>query len=78
MPLDRANRVFLHPIHQDAARDIVQLVADLRVCNNYLDYYDFQQALLCKVLDVQAHRGSCTRVAKRLYGGRGRSRAAFR
>jgi hypothetical protein len=53
MPPEWAGRVFLHPIHQDAFRDSVQLIADLRQCRNYRDYYQFQQRLLGKVLEIQ-------------------------
>ncbi len=65
-----AGRVFLHPIHQDAFRDAVQLIADLRQCRNYRDYYQFQQSLLRKVLEVQEHRGACRRMAIRLRKGK--------
>ena len=55
MPLERANRVFGHPIHQDAYRDLAQLILALRQCRKYEDYYHFQQDLLAKVLAVQEH-----------------------
>ena len=66
MSIERSNQLFLHPIHQDAYRDLIQLIADLRQCRSYEDYYHFQQNLLSKVLAVQEHRASCTRVARRL------------
>jgi hypothetical protein len=72
MPPDWAGRVFLHPIHQDAFRDAVQLIAGLRQCSNYRDYYHFQQELLGKVLEVQEHRGACRRMAIRLRRGKAR------
>lgn len=69
MPLEQANRLFLHPIHQDAFGVCVQLIADLRQCRTYRDYYRFQQDLLEKILEVQEHRALCTRIAKRLRRG---------
>lgn len=71
MPLERANALFLHPLHQDAYAALVQLIIHLRQCQTYADYYDFQQELLNKVLAVQGHRGACTRVLKRLRSGKG-------
>jgi hypothetical protein len=70
MPPEWAGRVFLHPLHQDAFRDSVQLIADLRQCRNYRDYYQFQQKLLGKVLEIQEHRGACRRMAARLRKGK--------
>ena len=70
MPLERSNRLFLHPIHQEAFGALVQLIADLRGCRAYTDYYGFQQELLRRILQVQEHRAACTRVAKRLRTGR--------
>lgn len=69
MPLDWAGRVFLHPIHQGIPATLVSLIADLRQCQEYADYYDFQQGLLAKVIEVQAHRLACRRVARRLRAG---------
>ncbi len=66
MPLERANQLFMHPVHQDAYRDLIELIAGLRQCHTYENYYHFQQELLGKVLAVQGHRAACTRVAKRL------------
>jgi hypothetical protein len=66
MPLERAGRLFLHPIHQDAFPALVQFIIDLRHCRTYPDYYRFQQELLDKVLEVQGHRAACRRVARRL------------
>jgi len=70
MPLERANQLFLHPIHQDAYRVLVELIVSLRQCRKYEDYYHFQQDLLTKVLAVQEHRAACTRAAKRLRSGK--------
>lgn len=70
MPLERAGRIFLHPIHQDAFPALVQFIVDLRHCRTYPDYYRFQQELLDKVLEVQGHRAACRRVARRLRAGR--------
>jgi hypothetical protein len=66
MPLERAGRLFLHPIHQDAFPALVQFIVDLRQRRTYPDYYRFQQELLDKVLEVQGHRAACRRVARRL------------
>ncbi len=71
MPLERANQLFMHPLHQDAFRHLVELIVSLRQCRTYEDYYHFQQELLGKVLAVQEHRGACTRVATRLRKHRG-------
>lgn len=70
VPPEWAGRVFLHPIHQDAFRDSVSLIADLRQCRNYRDYYQFQQKLLGKVLETQEHRRACRRMATRLRKGK--------
>jgi len=70
MPLERAGRLFLHPIHQEAFSALVQFITNLRQCRTYPDYYQFQQTLLGKVLEVQEHRAACTRVARRLRAGR--------
>jgi hypothetical protein len=70
MPLERAGRVFLHPIHQEAFPVLVQLIIDLRKCRTYPDYYQFQQTLLDKVLEIQRHRLACRRVALRLRAGK--------
>jgi hypothetical protein len=71
MPVDRANRLFLHPIHQTAVQDLVKLIIDLRQCDRYEDYFQFQQDLLEKVLQIQEHRAACTRILKRMQSGRG-------
>ena len=65
-PLGWAGRVMNHPIQQDAYRDLVQLITDLRSCRTYRDYSRFQEQLLEKVLMVQEHRRICRGVAKRL------------
>jgi hypothetical protein len=70
MPLERANRLFLHPIHQETFPRLVQFIIDLRRCRRYPDYYRFQQALLDKVLEIQEHRLACRRVARRLRAGK--------
>jgi hypothetical protein len=70
MPVDRVNQLFMHPIQQDAFHSLVQLIAELRLCREYPDYNQFQQELLIKILDVQTHRGACTRVVKRLRSGK--------
>jgi len=66
MPFERASQLVLHPVHRDVYPVLVQLITDLRQCRTDADYYEFQQELLTRVLEVQAHRGECTRVAKRL------------
>jgi hypothetical protein len=70
MPLDWAGRLFLHPLHQETFGTLVSLIANLRQCREYADYYDFQQDLLTKVIEVQAHRSACRRVAHRLRTGK--------
>ncbi|MEV6242650.1 hypothetical protein [Lentzea sp. NPDC051838] len=70
MPLERANRVVLHPIHQEAIATLAQLVTALRQCRTSEDYYQFQQDLLAKVLAVQTHRAGCRRIAKLLRQGK--------
>ena len=70
MPLERADRLFMHPTHREAFQTLVQLIVDLRQCQSYADYYGFQQDLLGKVLEIQTHRAACTRVARRLRTGR--------
>jgi hypothetical protein len=70
MPLEWSGRLFLHPMHQEAFGTLVSLITYLRRCREYADYYEFQQALLAKVLEVQAHRLACRRVVRRLRAGR--------
>lgn len=70
MPLERGNKVFRHPLHQEAVGTLEQLITTLRQCRSYEDYYHFQQDLLTKVLAVQKHRAACQRVAKRLRQGK--------
>lgn len=67
MPLERANSLFMHPIHQEAYAALVRLITDLRQCRGYADYYDFQRELLAKVLDIQEYRLACRRVVRRLH-----------
>jgi hypothetical protein len=71
MDPERANRVFMHPIHQDAYRDLIDLITTLRQSRTFEDYYHFQQDLLGRVLAVQQHRSDCTRVAALLRKGKG-------
>jgi hypothetical protein len=33
--------MFLHPIQQEAFGTLVSLIANLRQCREYVDYYDF-------------------------------------
>lgn len=70
MPLERANRVILHPMHQEGIATLAQLVVALRQCRSSEDYYRFQQDLLAKVLAVQGHRAQCRRIAKLLRQGK--------
>jgi hypothetical protein len=70
MPLEWSGRLFLHPMHQEAIGTLISLITDLRQCREYADYYEFQQTLLAKVLEVQAHRRACRRVVHRLQAGR--------
>jgi hypothetical protein len=71
MPLERADQVFLHPRYQEAFGTLVSLIARLRRCSTYQEFYEFQQDLLASVVEVQAHRLACRRVARRLRSGRG-------
>jgi hypothetical protein len=71
MPLERASGVFLHPLHQNAYRDLAQLILALRQCRKYEDYYHFQQDLLGRVLAAQEHRAACNRVVRRLRSCKG-------
>lgn len=70
MPPERANQLFMHPMHQDVYPALVQLIIDLRQCRSYEDYAHFQEDLLTKVLEVQAHRNACRQNARRLRAGR--------
>jgi hypothetical protein len=70
MPLERANQIFRHPIHQDGVGALVQLITALRQCRTTEDFYQFQQGLLAQVLDVQEHRAGCRRAAKLLRQGK--------
>lgn len=70
MPLEWAGRVFMHPIHQETFATLVSLIADLRQSRNYPDFYEFQQGLLAKVIEVQKHRLACRGAARRLRAGK--------
>jgi hypothetical protein len=70
MPLERVNRIFLHPMHQEGVGAVVELITALRQCRSSEDYFQFQQGLLVKVLAVQEHRAGCRRVAKLLQQGK--------
>ncbi|VVJ21483.1 Uncharacterised protein [Amycolatopsis camponoti] len=70
MPLERTNRIFLHPVHQEGVGTVAQLIKDLRQCRSAEDYFTFQQGLLAKVLAVQEYRTACRRVAKLLRQGK--------
>jgi hypothetical protein len=49
---------------------LVRLITALRQCRSAEDFYDFQQDLLARVLEVQEHRAGCRRVAKLLRQGK--------
>lgn len=66
MAPEQARQVFGHPLIQDTYHALPELIANLRQCRVYEDYYHFQQELLGKVLAVQEHRRACTRVVRRL------------
>ncbi|WP_162834163.1 hypothetical protein [Amycolatopsis circi] len=70
MPVERTNQIFRHPIHQDAVGTLVQLITALRKCRTAGDFYEFQQDLLGRVLEVQERRAACRRVAKLLRQGK--------
>jgi sulfur transfer complex TusBCD TusB component (DsrH family) len=70
MPLERANQILRHPIHQDGVGTLVQMITALRQCRSAEDYYHFQQDLLARVLGIQEHRAGCRRVAKLLRQGK--------
>ncbi|MGQ0775282.1 MAG: hypothetical protein ACT4NY_12810 [Pseudonocardiales bacterium] len=70
MPLERTNQIFRHPIHQDGVGTLMRLITALRQCRSAEDFYDFQQDLLARVLEVQEHRAGCRRVAKLLRQGK--------
>ncbi|WP_189052880.1 hypothetical protein [Longimycelium tulufanense] len=46
MPLERANQVLRHPIHQEGIGTLVRLITALRQRRGAEDYYQFQQDLL--------------------------------
>src|ERR1044072_4127799 len=70
MPLERTNRIFLHPLHQGWVGVLPRLSGTLRQCRNPEEYFTFQQDLLARVLAIQGHRARCRRVAKLLRQGR--------
>jgi hypothetical protein len=45
LPVELANQLFVHPLHQEAFRSLVQLIHDLRQCDTYPEYRDFQEEL---------------------------------
>lgn len=70
MPLERANRIFRHPLQQETVGVLAQLITALRQCGTSEAYFQFQQDLLTRVLAVQEHRAACRRVAKLLRQGK--------
>jgi hypothetical protein len=50
MPLERADHVFLHPMHQEAFGTLVSLIASLRRFRTYQEFYEFQQDLLSRIM----------------------------
>ncbi|HEX5116299.1 MAG TPA: hypothetical protein VFW65_13975 [Pseudonocardiaceae bacterium] len=70
LPDERANQLLVHPLHQDVFRSLVQLIHDLRQCDTYPEYRDFQEGLLNQLLEIDSLRGQCTRVRKRLLAGK--------
>jgi hypothetical protein len=57
-------------MHQDVYPALVQLIINLRQCRSYKDYAHFQEDLLTRVLEVQAHRNACRQNARRLRADR--------
>jgi hypothetical protein len=70
MPLERANRISMHPLHQETVSTVAELISVLRQCRIPEDYYNFQQDLLERVLAVQEHRLVCRGIARRLRQGK--------
>lgn len=70
MPLERANRLFAHPLTQDAYGWVTQFLVELRGCTSYPEYVKFQDGLLARVLEVQGHWEECRRVAHQLGKGK--------
>jgi len=71
VPLERANRIFRHPLHRETVGTVAELITSLRQCDSSEDYFAFQQDLLERVLAVQEHRAGCRRVVKLLRQGKG-------
>lgn len=68
LPLEQVHKLFMHPLHQDAFRTMVSMIAALRECEAYPDYRDLQQDLLTKLLEVDGHRLRSRQVLRRLRG----------
>jgi hypothetical protein len=63
--------VFAHPRHLAAQELLPQLIGELRNCVSVQDGYDFQQALLGRVLSVESERNAFSQAVKRIRAGRG-------
>ena len=68
--LDSAQQVLGHPRHQAAQGTLAELIGQLRACENVRGGYEFQQALLARVLAVEAARNEFSRAVKRMADGK--------
>lgn len=62
--------LFGHSAQRDTFQRIRAHVADLRLCETALDFYNFQAALFQDAHRVDDRRAECTRIAKRLRSGK--------
>ncbi|AYF26693.1 hypothetical protein CSH63_04285 [Micromonospora tulbaghiae] len=63
--------ILTHPRHQQALRDMIGLIADLRRCRLPVDLYEFQERLLRSVLETEERWSEIRRVVHRLKKRRG-------
>jgi len=68
--LDSFQQVLDHPRHRAAQDSLVELIRQLRACTNVYEGYEFQQALLSRVLAVEEDRNAFSRAVKRMANGK--------
>jgi len=68
--LDSFQQVLDHPRHRAAQDTLVELIRQLRACTNVDEGYEFQQALLSRVLAVEEDRNAFSRAVKRMANGK--------
>jgi hypothetical protein len=60
------DEVFRHPRHQTAQKSLPELIVQLWACANVKDRYEFQQALLTHVLELENDCNAFSKAVKRM------------